>query len=334
MPKADKKHALARQWEMLRQIPARAPGITAAELAARLREREFAVSKRTVERDLLELSRLFPLHCNEASTPYGWRWAEGKRLELPAADMEEALALGFAERLLTQMLPKSLLSVFAPRFAAARAKLKVLSDHPFARWTQKVRYVPSSFPTLPPKVDADVLEAAQRALREEHRLEVDYTGFESDAAKTLTLHPMGLVLSGHTPYLVATAFDYGDVRLYALHRMRRGKVLEEKAQTPADFDLDKHIAGRAMEFGAGKPLRLEAAIGNTLATYLQETPLCEDQKITYRRGHWELTANVRDTWQLRFWILSQGAEIEIRRPMSLREDIKGALKEACAAYKK
>lgn len=334
MPKADKKHALARQWEMLRQIPARPPGITAAALVEALREREFAVSKRTVERDLIELSRLFPLRCNDTSAPYGWRWMEGKGLALPAADMEEALALIFAEKLLEQMLPESFSRVFAPRFAAARAKLKALPGHPFARWTEKVRYVPSAFPTLPPAIDAKVFESVQQALREERQLEVRYTGFEAAAAKDFVLHPLGLVLSGRTPYLVATAFDYGDVRLYALHRMRGGKILEEKARMPENFDLDKHIAGRAIEFGAGDPIRLKAALGNTLAIYLQETPLCEDQKIAHHRGRWELTANVRDTWQLRFWILSQGAEIEVLSPMSLREDIKGALKGACAAYKR
>ena len=36
MPKVAQHHALARQWEVLRQLPNRAPGITARELLGRL----------------------------------------------------------------------------------------------------------------------------------------------------------------------------------------------------------------------------------------------------------------------------------------------------------
>ncbi|OGQ52434.1 MAG: hypothetical protein A3J24_13235 [Deltaproteobacteria bacterium RIFCSPLOWO2_02_FULL_53_8] len=36
----------------------------------------FEVSKRTVERDLISLSEIFPLISNERSRPYGWSWSK------------------------------------------------------------------------------------------------------------------------------------------------------------------------------------------------------------------------------------------------------------------
>ncbi|MDR0378745.1 MAG: helix-turn-helix domain-containing protein, partial [Candidatus Accumulibacter sp.] len=52
---------LARQWTMLRGIPRSPQKVTAGELAARLRDEDFDVSRRTIERDLHTLSARFPL---------------------------------------------------------------------------------------------------------------------------------------------------------------------------------------------------------------------------------------------------------------------------------
>lgn len=54
MPKAPQHQALARQWQVLRLLPTRPPGITSRELVARLEREGFSVTKRTVERDLAE----------------------------------------------------------------------------------------------------------------------------------------------------------------------------------------------------------------------------------------------------------------------------------------
>lgn len=86
---------------MLRSLPARPPGITAQELVDLLDDAGFAVSKRTIERDLIELSNLFPLQCNDKSAPYGWYWTPGATAELPGLTLSEALARQLRETPLT-----------------------------------------------------------------------------------------------------------------------------------------------------------------------------------------------------------------------------------------
>ena len=75
MPFTTTRATLSRQWALLRQLPSRSPGITSAELVWRLRDVGFSVSKRTVERDLNELSLIFPLERNDKSIPFGWHWS-------------------------------------------------------------------------------------------------------------------------------------------------------------------------------------------------------------------------------------------------------------------
>ncbi|QXH56464.1 WYL domain-containing protein [Pseudomonas maumuensis] len=82
MPFATTRATLSRQWALLRQLPSRSPGITSAELVWRLRDVGFNISKRTVERDLNELSLIFPLERNDKSIPFGWHWSANAGGEL------------------------------------------------------------------------------------------------------------------------------------------------------------------------------------------------------------------------------------------------------------
>ena len=107
MPKATHHDAVARLFELLKLLPSRGPGITAREICARLDASGFSVSKRTVERDLTELSRLFGLECNDKSQPYGWRWAQHQGLSLPGlglTDAQEAFLQGMIGDFMTRML--------------------------------------------------------------------------------------------------------------------------------------------------------------------------------------------------------------------------------------
>lgn len=68
---------LLRHWQTLRLIRRYPKNTTAAELCCSLEAEGFKVGKRTVERDLQALSRIFPLLVDERSKPFGW--SLGKR---------------------------------------------------------------------------------------------------------------------------------------------------------------------------------------------------------------------------------------------------------------
>lgn len=331
MPKSSNHLALARQWEMLKQLPGRAPGITARELTEQLSGAGFAVTKRTVERDLNDLSLQFGIVCNDASMPYGWHWLPGQQQTFGSVDLVDALSLSLAEDVLRQMLPPSMLEALQPKFDQARNKLATLSENPMARLGKKVRYVPPSFSYQAPTVRPRILESIQQALVEECQIEVRYAAFRKEA-KAMRLHPLSLVQRGNVPYLVATSFDYTDVRLYPVHRFEEVTLSEQAAVTPPDFSVDTYLVSGALDFGGGEPIQFKAKVGESLANYLAETPIAEDQKLSYQNGAWQIQASVTDSWQFHFWILSQGAEIEVLEPQGLRESVAEKLKQASGQY--
>lgn len=333
MPKSSNQLALARQWEILKKLPARGPGITAGDLTDYLRDEiQFAVSKRTVERDLIDLARLFGICCNDESMPYGWHWLPGRQCDFTSIDLADALSLVLAENTLEKLLPAPMLAALQPKFALARSKLAAVENHRYARWADKVRYVPTTMSLIPPRVDARVLATVQEALLEERQVQVAYTAPSDRKAGDITLHPLSLVQRGSTPYLVATAYDYPDIRLYAIHRMKSAVLTEEKIIPPANYDIDRYLASGAMQFGTQKTIRLKAWVSNELGIYLAETPLSENQTIQSKQGRHLLTAEVPDSWQLRWWILSQAEAIVVISPKYLRIEIFEAVHASAKNY--
>ena len=334
MPSSTHETTFARQWELLRNhLPSRPPGRTSRDLCERLEAAGYKVDKRTVERDMAELSRIFPITRNEVSIPYGWHWIENARFDILGMDLSEAVSLGLLEDVLRQIMPPAFLSALGGKFSLAREKLAALPKIPHARWTDLVRYVPPGLPFIPPTMAPRVLPAIQEALLQQRRLQVIYLSAGADAAKEQTLHPLSLIQQGARSYLVATAFDYELPHLYALHRIASATVLDEPALRPQGFTLDSFLASGGAQFGSGGVIVLKARVSSDLARLLDETPIFTDQKIASRLGVLTLTATVQESWQLHFWIRSQGSAITVLKPISLRKEIIAALESTLSHYK-
>ena len=333
MPANSKQSAMLRLWEMLKLLPSRGPGKTALEITKALNDAGFRITKRQVERDLKELMEAFPLDCNNTSPPYGWKWVNGASTDFPGLTVAEAISLRMVEDTLKPLLPVSVLQALEPRFRQAENKLILLSkENRKAQWVNKVRTVSPTFPLIPPVIDSAVLELVQDALLADEQIEVGYRGMGSEEVKPMRLHPLGMVSRGPVTYLVATTFDYVDVRLYAVHRMTSATRTGEPIKRPADFDLDAYIQAGGLHFGNGKTIRLSAWVSEGLARILEETPMSEDQSLKLDGDEIKLTATVMDSWQLTWWLMSQGDSIEVVSPVALRRKIAEKLADAAAQY--
>ena len=333
MAKAPIHDAIDRQLDLLKLLEAHGLGHTALELTQKLRGQGYAVEKRTIERDLVRLFEKFGVQCTDSSKPYRWKRLPSGSLPLPEIDMADALSLVLAEELLRQLAPASLLKALEPKFAQAQSRMTAAQKNSLAQWKDRVRYLPPGLPFLPPKVDERFLRLVKDAILEERQIEVRYSGCEATKDSEQTLHPLALVQHGPIAYLVATAFDYGEPRLYALHRIRAVTVTNDPAERPKDFSLDGFLAEGGMQFGEGPQVRLKAIVSNKLACYLQESPLSPEQKLkSIDKEHYRFEVSVKDSWQLGFWILSQGAEIVVEGPKALRLSVRDSLRATLSGY--
>ncbi len=324
--------ALLRQIEMLHHIP-RTGSITTKLLKERLSRSGYDISERTIQRDLVSLSTRLPLTCDETSKPYAWCWmADAPAFQLPGLTTAEALAFQMLAQFESDLLPATITNQLAPYFAAARQHLADDAGPAAARnWLARVRVVSPNQPLLPASVSADVVEAVHSALIAGQCLEIMY---RHRPGKPYVVHPLGLVQHGATMYLVAKFDGYEDPRILALHRIRKAHALEQAACPPSGFNLDDYIASGAFGFGeVGKSIRVELRFFNDAARHLTETKLSADQEcVEEAPGQMYVKATVQLTRRLHWWLRGFGPDVEIVKPVSLRNQVAKSLAEAAQRY--
>ncbi len=100
---------ILRQWTMLRRIK-RGQRIGTQELKAYLEQEGFKVGHRTVQRDLVELAKVFPGLKNDGHKPAGWYWEiDAEVVDIPGLNPSMALSFKLVESFLKPLRPSAAL---------------------------------------------------------------------------------------------------------------------------------------------------------------------------------------------------------------------------------
>ena len=79
--------------------------------------------------------------------------------------------------------------------------------------------------------------------------------------------------------------------------------------------------------------RLELRVSERLVRVLEERRLSSDQRIGHREGGIRVLARVRESGRLIWWLRSQGAEVEVIRPLRLRRRLAQEFQALADAYR-
>lgn len=334
---AKNQDTLFRQWHMLRYVPRFPQKISAQSIHGKLAGEGFSVTERTVQRDLMELSNVFPLTVDDREKPFGWSWQrDAKSFDLPGLSVAEALTWVMAEQHLNQLLPVSILDHLAPHFRAAHERLdKEPLPHRGRSWLNKVRTVPPNQPLMPPNIDADVQRAISEALLHENQIEIRYRRKGEAETITYQVHPLAIVQRGSVVYLYGRLFDYPNARILAMHRIESVTLLDQPAIPPENYDLDDKVAKGAWSFGGEERIAIQLKFFDKKGEHLLETPLSADQQsepVSGESGSLLITATVVDSPQLHWWLLGFGDGVEVISPESLRTNISDTAKKLLLRY--
>lgn len=328
------KDTLLRQLALLRLIPEAPIYSSTSVLHEKLQERGFAINVRSVQRDLVRLSLMFPLVCTERSGSNLWSFAEGASIDLRDMEAPTALALTLAEGHLKSVLPQSVLDLMAPHFRKASNYLASMEKNQLSNWSRRVRAVPNGKSLLAAQVKPEVWATISDSLLEHKQLEVKYLARGKEQPSEFILHPAGIVSRHATSYLIASAYKYDDLRQFALHRIQTAKILDAPAKEHANFNVDLYIRDELNTGSTIQPVQLIADIAPTIAWLLNETPLANQQQITpLANSEWsKLVATVPEDSETFWWIFSLGESIRVHEPTNWRMLIQEKLKQAQQLY--
>lgn len=294
------------------------------------------VSLRTIQRDLALLSAYFPLIQSEpdgvGKTGMGWAFLrDSQNISFPLMGSAAALSFNLGMQHLQQLMPPQALEYLRPYQQEAEKLLQAHDNQKFQSWLAKVRVAPQHF-LQPAQLKPDVIESIYQALLENRQFRASY----KDVPERI-IHPYGLVQQGHTLYLLCRFFGFDDVRITALQRYSDVQVLEEEVRPFPEFNIDDYLQQGAMQWlvAASDVLELELRVEGHLLFLLQETPIAENQVIQPDPISSDLSivrAKVRDSHQLRYWLLSQCSQLEVLQPQVLRDWLAKIARDQAGKY--
>ena len=324
-----------RQWAMLRELPRAPRKISVQELLSRLESASFKTTDRTIQRDLIYLSGIFPIICDSAK-PKGWAWSESAvSIELPGMDVHTALTLAIIEKSVTQLLPTNTYRHMQPWFQQAQG---IIANAPakLSNWKNRLSVVDRKMLFLAPKVDRAVQEAVYDGILNGQQIEVTYRAITSEnKPRTYPVSPLGLVIRDRLIYMVCTVKDYVEPRLLALHRILTARLLETKSKQVPGLKIDE-IAFQVLAIPKNeKKIKLQIIVSPLIAKYLRESPLSETQAVkTYEESTHLISADVQDSEQLRSWIRSLGSDATVLKPLYLRNQFRDESIQSAEQYTK
>jgi len=298
-----------------------------------LATRGYEVTRRTVERDLEHLRAAMQLEVSARQRPQRWRWQKSHHLDIPGIGAAEAMALTIMRDAMTTHLPSCFVDTLQSRFTQANKTLSARARvGGAAKWSDRVRIVPSHVVLKPPRVATKVLQTLQKALLGDIAVDVLYQSLQAASPDRRLLYPRALLLRESSLYLIAQQKRDAVVRHFAVQRFSSVRLKELEPWPEQEFCLDDSLEDGRDQFGAGTTIQFNAQMSKPLYKILLDSPISLDMRVVEHHGALTLSATVKDTWALQSWILGHAEHVVVLAPVALRRASSRRIHAVAAAY--
>jgi predicted DNA-binding transcriptional regulator YafY len=327
---------LIRQWNLLHAM-ARGRDSTIPKLAA-----DLGVSTRTIRRDLNALQEAgFPIYDDDAGATSGNGGTKVWRLDARPLGALARSGLTFSE-LCALYYSRALIECFAGSHVLADVqsaldKFEAALSPQMRKFLDRLPGVVTAQPRGAKRQDATtygVIAKLLEAILHQRVVAMRYYSQANRREKDYTVHPHRLVHAQGGLYLWALVPAYGELRTFAVERIRRVAHQEETFSLIAELESDpfKHSLGAYRAAGVATS-RVQIRFHPRLAPYVRERSWHASQRLKDRAdGSVVMTMDVCDDYTLRSWILSFGRGARVLAPAALVEWISDELAEAGRQY--
>jgi proteasome accessory factor B len=166
------------------------------------------------------------------------------------------------------------------------------------------------------------------------KLEIEYTDAQGHGSRRV-VHPYFLEPrpESRTVYVFAHDEASGAVRLFRLDRISHARVVRERFEPPANFDVDALVSGSwgiwQAEGHDEVVLRFAAAVaGRVRQSFWHRSAQLTDLE----NGGVGLRLSVASEVEMRPWVLGWGAQVEVLAPPSLRQHVADSMAAGARVY--
>ncbi len=321
---------VVRQWKILRAIEASRMGVTLKDLIEL-----GGVTRRTVYRDLDALQEAgFPLMNETRDGRVRWRLGQApfSRLTQVGFTVSELCALYLSRRMVEVLT--------GVPFQAPLQTLFGRFEHDLPpKMRQYLDQLPSALAAVPPegkvKRPADYeghVGALLHAALEHREVLMTYYSHMHQRQKNYTVHPYRIVYAHGAMYLFAYVPEYGQIRTFALQRVKKVKELD--AHFTPSVELPENPFAGSMGPNLGQPtVHVVLRFSPQLAGAIRERQHHPTQKLTdLPDGSLRMELDVCNDWWLHNWILGYGHLVAVESPAELVQHIVEELDQARNRY--
>lgn len=326
MPKhLEDKSKLQRQNQIKRMLShtCSASALSITEIAYRLNAEGFNINRKTVERDIEDISRAYPL-CEGDSNPRRFFFDGEFKLDFELVFNENQLqTIVLALQTLKQMSPGVLKSLCTEVETTLVSKLpKALS-----REFDHLKSISNASPTVLGEgsdIDPGVLQTVLMCLRKGKVFECEYTSVEDtrDAKRKRSFAPLKLHFAG-APYLYVYDCEDEVIKMLRISRIHLAQLTEIAVDKKRAKEINlEHVFGG---YGKGTEKVIDYAITCTkpMATRFREHKIHPTQKIEILKGElFRITFSVHDSLEVVRMLAQYGEFIRSIEPASEYEKVR------------
>jgi predicted DNA-binding transcriptional regulator YafY len=317
-----------RQWRVLHALESSRHGVNIDSLAE-----ELEVTTRTIRRDLAALQEAgFPLFdTRDEDGRVRWR-VDGqvfKGLDT-GFTLAELAALYLSRNLLESVAGTPFRRDLSHAFERLQAALS-------PRMRQFLDRLPAVLATKPGprarggEASSDIVDKLLEATLHFRVTTMRYHSVSSAKTKDYVIHPYRLAFAQGGHYLQAFVPDYGNVRTFAVDRIKSVSLEKQTFTPPADMPED--IFANSLGVNSGPAERVEIAFAAQIAPYVRARVWHPSQEVRDQDdGSLTLTMEVCHDLALRSWILSWGPSARVVLPDKLAAEVKTDLDAARKQY--
>ena len=319
-----KRDRLARMLRVVAVLRGHPEGIRPAEIARRV-----GVSPRTVYRDLVALETEVGVAVWSEDGVWG---VVGEEFLPPLKfTLDEAMAVVLSARLMVRYADK-----YDPDLAAAFEKLEAVLPQALAEHVERTLDVLAQHGRDP--AFSERVHRLTRAWAERRVVVLQYepANYGPDAAaREAIVHPWLIEpsLQTHALYLIGWDETRKALRTFKIERIRDVAVLPRTFEPPESGTVET-ASRRAWDIIADQPAtevvlrfapEVATRVGETTWHTTQRLEPAADGSVVWR-------ATVAGSIEIRLWILSWGADVEVLAPPELRNDVAATLRRASTIY--
>ena len=239
----------------------------------------------------------------------------------------DALMFALVERFSPEFVPDTMRGDFEEGVGKARQTLE--SDPQLANWVDKKTARIDTWQGLleSPQFENDIWSIVSAAIFAEQNLEIIYLGKNGEMRHEVC--PLAAVKRDEVLYVALRFCGYEDVRLLPLHRIVRAAVLETSAAHDGEqLDLGSFLRnGLPFVLPGEQEFVIHLLLHESAYHSFKSRPLRGTLSISAPVDGWfEVKANeVRNTMELRWWLLGFGEKVRILEPEFLSRELQSLL---------